>query len=94
MVGAEDPTKVVPQLQVGRRAGRERPGRTAAAAAAVLVEGADDVGAVAEVGREDPVEHLKDIHCEKPGQVALDLCGLKRNGYITVNFGSYDTATR
>ena len=74
MVGAEDPTKVVPQLQVGRRAGRERPGRTAAAAAAVLVEGSDDVGAVAEVGREDPVEHLKDKHCKKNMQVAQYSC--------------------
>ena len=60
VVGAEDPPEVVPQLQVGRRAGGERAsaaGRSTATAA-VLVEGADDVGAVAEVGREGPVEYL------------------------------------
>ena len=61
VVGAEDPSEVVPQLQVGRRAGGERSAAAAGrstATTAVLVEGADDVGAVAEVGREGAVEHL------------------------------------
>ena len=58
VVGAEHPTKVVPQLQVGRRAGRERAGGRPATA--VLVQGADDVGAAAKVGRQGSVEHLNE----------------------------------
>ena len=62
MVGAEHPAKVVPQLQVGRGAGRERAGGRPATA--VLVQGADDVGAATKVGRQGPVEHLNEEYNE------------------------------